>query len=131
MERHLVILSILVRLWGGLSMLVGISLLLLSAGALAILSDPNATAIAFASGLTAAMFATLGLSALCWGAAHVWSGVRLVRRDGRARALTLALALVNLLILPFGTALGSYAFWVLLTDDARRLFHTTPVAADL
>ena len=109
-------------------MLVGVSLLLLSVGALAILGDPNAAAVTFAAGLTAATFATLGVSALCWGGAHVWAGARLVRHDARARALTLALALVNLLILPFGTALGAYAFWVLLTDDARRLFHA-PTAA--
>jgi hypothetical protein len=35
----------------------------------------------------------------------------------------LALALVNLLVLPFGTALGAYALWILLTDEGRRLFE--------
>jgi hypothetical protein len=38
----------------------------------------------------------------------------------RARA---GLAVVNLLVLPFGTAFGVYALWVLLRDDGRRLFE--------
>jgi len=33
---------------------------------------------------------------------------------------------VDLLFLPFGTALGAYALWILLTNEGRRLFE--PVA---
>jgi hypothetical protein len=126
--RHLAILAILVRLWGALSLLVGVSLLLLAAGALAILIDPNAHSVAFAAGLTAGVFALLGACALLWGGGHVWAGARLRRRDPAGRVLTLALAVVNLLILPFGTALGSYALWVLLTNEGRRLFEPTAAA---
>ena len=39
------------------------------------------------------------------------------------RILMLALASANLLVIPFGTALGVYALWVLLTNDAHRLFE--------
>ncbi len=124
MDRHLGILAVLVRLWGALALLIAISLLLLAAGALAILIDPNGEPVAFAAGLTAGTFLTLGTSALVWGSAHVWAGVRLLRRDPAGRLLTLGLALVNLLILPFGTALGAYALWVLLTDEGRRLFES-------
>ena len=41
----------------------------------------------------------------------------------------LGLAVVNLLVLPFGTALGGYALWVLLTNDGRRLFEADGRAA--
>jgi hypothetical protein len=33
------------------------------------------------------------------------------------------LAVVNLFVLPVGTALGIYTFWVLLHNDARALFE--------
>jgi hypothetical protein len=33
------------------------------------------------------------------------------------------LAVLNLFVLPFGTALAIYTFWVLLHDDARALFE--------
>jgi hypothetical protein len=35
----------------------------------------------------------------------------------------LALALVDLVVLPFGTALAIYALWTLLTNEGRRLFE--------
>ena len=129
MERHVTVLGILTSLWGGLAMLVGVSLLLLSAGALAILWGPDGAAVGFAAGLTAGAFAGIGLFALLWGGVHVWSAVLLRRHAPAGRILALALAVVNLLVLPFGTGLGAYALWVLLTHDGRRLFEPTPHVA--
>lgn len=123
MERHLGILAILCTLWGALAMLVGASLLLLSAGALAILFGPDGSAVGFAAGVTATAFAVMGAVALLWGGAHVGASVLLRRRAAAGRFLTLGLAIVNLLVLPFGTALGAYALWILLTDEGRRLFE--------
>ena len=53
--------------------------------------------------------------------------VRACRAHGRAAAL--ALAVPNLVIVPFGTALGVYTLWVLLNDDARRVFGRPPRVA--
>ena len=127
MERHVGILAILCTLWGALAMLVGTSLLLLSAGALAILFGPDGSAVGLAAGVTATAFAVMGTVALMWGGAHVGASVLLRRRQAVGRFLTLGLAVVNLLVLPFGTALGAYALWILLTDEGRRLFE--PAAA--
>ena len=127
MERHVDILAILFTLWGALALFVGVSLLLLSAGALAILFGPDGSAVGFAAGVTATAFAVMGVVALIWGGAHVGASVLLRRRRAAGRVLTLGLAVVNLLVLPFGTALGAYALWILLTDAGRRLFE--PVAA--
>lgn len=122
-------LGILTSLWGALAMLVGVSLLLLSAGALAILWGPDGATVGFAAGLTAGAFAGLGLLALLWGGVHVWSAVLLRRHAPAGRILLLALAVVNLLVLPFGTGLGVYALWVLLTHEGRRLFEPLPHVA--
>lgn len=123
MERHVRLLGILAALWGGLAMLVGVSMLLLSAGALAMLAGPDAEIVGFAAGLTAAAFASIGVFTLIWGVAHVWAASLLRRRLPAGRVLMLGLAVANLLVLPFGTALGAYALWVLLTDEGRRLFE--------
>jgi hypothetical protein len=122
-QRHVDLLGTLASLWGALAMLVGVSMLLLAAGALAELLAPVANRVGFAAGLTAAVFAVIGVFALVWGGAHVWAAVLLKRRRASGRVLSLALALVNLLVLPFGTAFGAYALWVLLRDDGRRLFE--------
>lgn len=123
MERHVNLLGILATLWGALAMLVGVSMLLLAAGALAELFAPVANRVDFAASLTAAMFVLLGVFALVWGGAHVWAAVLMKRRRPLGRVLSLALAVVNLLVLPFGTAFGAYALWVLLRDEGRRLFE--------
>jgi len=122
-ERHVNLLGILATLWGALAMLVGVSTLLLAAGALSELLAPAANRVDFAASLTAAMFVLIGVFALVWGGAHVWAAMLMKRRRPLGRVLSLALAVVNLLVLPFGTAFGAYALWVLLRDEGRRLFE--------
>jgi hypothetical protein len=122
-ERHVTLLGILAGLWGALAMLVGVSMLLLSAGALAELLESVGTGVEFAAGLTATALALLGVFSLLYGGAHVWGSVLIRRRTPFGRVLMLALALVDLVVLPFGTALGIYALWALLTNDGRRLFE--------
>jgi hypothetical protein len=122
-ERHVNILAILTTVGGALGMLVGLSMLLLAAAPVAILNSRQGDAVGFAASFMAAVFAVTGLFALLWGAAHLWAATQLRRREAIGRMMTLGLALVDLLILPFGTALGIYALWVLLTDEGRRLFE--------
>src|SRR5215207_6240161 len=127
MDRHVNLLGVLASLWGALAMLVGVSMLLLAAGAVATVLDAMGAAMELAAGLTAGVFAVIGLFALLWGAAHTWAAILLKRRRPLGRVVSLGLAVVNLLVLPFGTAFGAYALWVLLTHDGRHLFE--PAAA--
>ncbi|MBI3047146.1 MAG: hypothetical protein HYY76_02440 [Acidobacteria bacterium] len=124
MERHVRLLAILASLWGALATLVGVSLLLLAGGALAILLGPEGDAVALAAGLTATVFAAIGGFTLAWGLVHIWVAARLRRRHPLGRVVMLGLAVVNLLVFPFGTALGAYALWILLANEGRRLFET-------
>jgi hypothetical protein len=127
-ERHVQLLGILATLWGALTMLVGLSMLLLAAGVLAEVVTARGE-VALAAGVTAWMFTIVVVFALVWGGAHVWTAALLRRRRSYGRVVALALAVVNLLLLPFGTALGIYALWVLLTDGGRRLFEPVLPAA--
>lgn len=120
MERHLALLGVLATVWGALAALVGVSLLLLAAGALAEVLVPEG--LGLAAGLTAAAFGLIGLLAVAFGGAHAWSAALLRRQRPAGRILMLALAGIDLLVLPFGTALGVYAFWVLLPHAGARIF---------
>ena len=103
--------------------LVGLSTLALGVGAVAIITSASRDGGAqFAAGLTAAAFATLALIAIVWGLAHVAVGVPLRKRQPSARLAALTLGAVDLLLLPYGTALGCYALWVLLNEDGKKLF---------
>jgi hypothetical protein len=120
---HLDFLGILFIIWGVLTTLVGLSTLALGVGAVAIITSASREGGAqFAAGLTAAAFATLALIAIVWGLAHVAVGVPLRKRRPSARLAALTLGAVDLLLLPYGTALGCYALWVLLNEEGKKLF---------
>jgi hypothetical protein len=116
-------LGVLFIVWGLLTALIGVSTLALGVGAFALLASPNRGGDGqIAAGLTAAIFTTLAIIALIWGAAHVVVGVPLRRHKSWSRIAALALGSVDLLLLPYGTALGAYALWILLREEGKQLF---------
>ena len=109
--------------WGVLTALVGVSTLALGVGAVALItSNSRGGGSQVAAGLTAAAFTALALIAILWGAAHVIVGVPLRRRRAWSRLVALMLGSVDLLLLPYGTALGCYTLWVLLSEEGKALF---------
>jgi hypothetical protein len=128
---HVDFVGVLFVVWGLLTTLVGVSTLALGVGAVAIIARASrAGGGEVAAGLTAAVFTTLAIIAIIWGAAHVAIGVPLRQRRPWARHVALMLGSVDLVLLPYGTALGAYALWVLLNEQAKRLFEGSPVKAE-
>lgn len=124
MKRHADFLGILYLAWGAIFALVGLAGLALAGGALAIArgGGPVTVRSEFAAGVTALTLGLIALLALLFGALHLWIGAVLRRYRPWARLLALGLAVINLVLFPFGTALGGYAFWVLLTEEGRALY---------
>src|SRR6185436_15168390 len=107
MSSHVDFVGVLFVVWGLLTTLVGVSTLALGIGAVALIaSAAGGEGAQFAAGLTAAAFTTLAVIAIAWGAAHVVVGVPLRRHRPWARLMALMLGSVDLLLLPYGTALG-------------------------
>jgi hypothetical protein len=117
-------LGVLFIVWGLLTALVGVSTLALGVGAVALIASASRGGGAgqVAAAVTAAVFTTLAFIAIVWGAAHVVVGVPLRRRRPRARIMALVLGSVDLLLLPYGTALGVYALWILLSERGKSTF---------
>ena len=124
MKRHADFLGLLYLAWGAIFALVGLAGLALAGGALAIArgGGPVTVNSEFAAGLTALTLGLIAVLALIVGALHLWIGAMLRRYRPWARLLALALAVINLVLFPFGTALGGYALWVLLTEEGRALY---------
>ena len=113
--------GVLFIIWGILTTLVGLSTLALAVGAVAIITSASrGAARSLLRGLTAAVFTALALIAIAWGGAHIAVGVPLRRRRHWARLLALMLGAVDLLLLPYGTALGCYTLWVLLNERGQE-----------
>jgi hypothetical protein len=122
LKSHVDFLGVLFVVWGLLTVVIGLSTLALGVGAVALIASSRGGGGQVAAGITAAAFTTLAFIALLWGAAHVIVGLPLRRHTPWSRLLALMLGSVDLLLLPYGTALGIYALWVLLTEDGKRLF---------
>jgi hypothetical protein len=123
-RSHVDFVGVLFIVWGLLTTLVGVSTLALGIGAVALIESASRGGGGgqFAAGLTAAVFTALAIIAILWGAAHVIVGVPLRRHKPWSRLLALTLGSVDLLLLPYGTALGVYALYVLLNEKGKALF---------
>ena len=122
MTSHVDFVGVLFVVWGLLTTLVGVSTLALGVAAVTLMAPASRGGGQVAAGLVAAIFTTLAVVAIVWGAAHVAVGVPLRQRKPWARLVALLLGSVDLVLLPYGTALGAYALWVLLTEQGKALF---------
>jgi len=124
MPVHLDVLGRLHVLLGALAILAGSSLFLIAFGtsfALTQLADAGAAGQA---GVW--ILAGCGAVFVAGGTALILTGRALGKRRPAARRWALILAVLDLLAVPFGTALSVYSFWVLLNDEARREFGRPP-----
>ncbi|MBA3295435.1 MAG: hypothetical protein H0U19_00725 [Acidobacteria bacterium] len=125
MRAHLRLLGVLQLTWGAIGLLLGAATLALAGGALAI--GVSSSGERMAAGVTALTFGVFAAALLVGGAANAWAGRSLRRHEPAGRSAVLWLAVPNLFLLPFGTALGIYAWWVLLHNESRAIFLGAPV----
>jgi choline-glycine betaine transporter len=120
MRHHIDVLGRLHGVWGTFGVLTGLSLAILAAGSWASAAELGSVgrgeqAAVWVLVVSGVILGGGGLAMMAAG-----RGVSRLRPSGRTAVIVLALP--NLVFVPFGTALGVYALWVLLNDDARRAF---------
>ena len=115
-EQHVSILGWLLIMAHAVFLLIGAFVFVLLTGIGVAVRDQEALAIL---GLVGTSVAVLLLLLALPG---IVAGVGLLKRYGWARFLTLAVAFLNLINFPVGTAIGLYAIWVLLQDTALDYF---------
>jgi hypothetical protein len=121
MTAHVNLLGILQVVWGWIGLLLGVSMLLLAGGAVMIGLTSQGREIP--AGVTAAAFGVCAAALLAFGVGNAWAGAAIKRRQPAGRIAAMVLAVPNLFVLPFGTALGIYAMWVLLHDETRAMLR--------
>ena len=123
MKHHVEFLGTLFIVWGLLTVVVGVSTLALGVGAATLVTSAGRSGGSqVAAGLTAAAFGALAFIAMLWGVVHVIVGVPLRRCTPWSRLIALMLGSIDLLLLPYGTALGVYALYVLLNEEGKAMF---------
>ena len=121
MRSHLNLVGLLHVAWGAMGLLLGAASLLFAIGAASIAVGESGSAMSAA--FTTVMFLVFAAALVAGGWANAWAGRAVRRHRASGRTAALVLAVLNLFVLPFGTALAVYAFWVLLHNDSRALFE--------
>jgi hypothetical protein len=124
-KRHVDFLSTLYVTWGAIFALVAIAGFALAAGAFAVAEStgPVRFGSEMAARLTGVTITIIALIALVSAVLHLAIGRQLKKLRPSARLMAIALAVANMILFPFGTALGAYAVWVLLNEEGRKLFE--------
>lgn len=129
MDTHVKILGILHIVFGAMGLLAGLFVMALFGGVAGLVGafghgGESLIAIPILGGIGAlVLLVTMVLSL-----PGLIAGIGLMRFRGWARILTIILSAINLLNFPFGTALGVYGLWVLLSVEGTRLFNGRSVA---
>ena len=131
MDLHVKILAAFHLILGVLGLMGSLMVVLLFGGAagiirLAAANDPDAWIAVPIVGLVGSMLVMFIFTLSVPG---IIAGYGLSKRRPWARIFTIVLSVINLINIPFGTLLGIYGLWVLLSRDTARLFGATPVAA--
>ncbi|MGH9160617.1 MAG: hypothetical protein ACRD2X_11630, partial [Vicinamibacteraceae bacterium] len=119
MHTHADLVGRLHTIAGALAGLAALALAALGVGAVSLAGDDE---VRVAASLTAALFFGVAAFLLLWGAASMGAGLALRRYHPWARLAAFPLSVLDLFIVPFGTALALYTIWVLIHPDTRRLF---------
>jgi hypothetical protein len=123
MQTHVKVLGVLHIVFGILGILIGLGVMTLFGGLASIVQmegDPDAaTAVPILGAIGGVVLVVL----LVLSIPGIIAGAGLLSFKPWARILMIVISILDLVNFPFGTALGIYGLWVLLTADGARLFE--------
>ena len=126
MANHVKVVGILWIVWGALGLLIGllVASILIGAGLIAKIEggEPEALGIlTIVATFITGLFLILSLP-------DIIVGIGILKHQQWGRILGFILAALNLLSIPFGTALGIYTLYVLLSPEGQAVFEGKNVA---
>ena len=119
-RQHSHILGILWLALSAFNLLGGMFLLILGTTLFPHLREMDKVPPDVPVGFLTSLFTTLGILVLGKAALGFIAGWGLMKHEAWARVLSLVLAFLSLLNVPFGTALGIYTMWVLMPGESQR-----------
>lgn len=126
MQTHVKVLAALFIVFGALGVLAALGLMAIFGGTMGIVGaagDEEGRAIALPIiGLTGTLLTAFLLVLSIPG---LVTGFGLLSYKNWARVLGIVLSALQLINIPFGTVLGAYGLWVLLSKETEQLFQET------
>ena len=127
MEQHIKTLGVLNIVWGAMGALGGLVVLLVFGSAFGIVGTalPHDADAAIALPIIGLVGGTIAFFLLTLSVPSIIAGIGLLRFRSWSRILAIVVSALHLLSIPFGTALGIYGLWVLLSQESLRFFTPT------
>ena len=127
METHLKIVAVLHIMLGAMGIFAALTLLLLMGGLVGILGtnpagDVSAWSLPIIGGIGGIILLVL---ILLWLPGLI-GGIGLLRHASWSRVFMIVISAIDLLGVPFGTALGIYGIWVLTRPESEALLERRP-----
>ena len=117
MDKHLTVVAALHIGYGIMSLLLGLAIWIGLMGAGILSADPHAIRVLSFVGTV------VGLFLLIVSVPEIVGGIGLLRRRPWARIVLLVLAVLELIRIPLGTALGVYTIWALVQDETKQILE--------
>jgi len=124
MQTHVKVLGVLYLAVSGLALAGALFLLLVmggTAGIVGVAADPEDAAIAIP--VLGIAGTALAMILILFAIPGLLTGYGLLKYKPWARIVGIVFSALNLINVPFGTLLGAYGLWVLLTRETERLFE--------
>jgi hypothetical protein len=127
MASHIRIIGILHIVMGGLGLLAALAFLLIFGGIAGIVgananSHDDLTALPILGGIGGLVFIVIAVLSL----PSIICGIGLMQFKPWARIFGIVLSALHLMNVPFGTALGAYGLYALLSPEGEMLFRGRP-----
>ncbi len=126
MDSHVKILAILNIVWGSLGVLGALIVMLVFGSVLGILgvTAHHEAEAGVAIPIVGLVGAVVFFVVLIASIPAIIAGIGLLRFAPWSRILAIIVSALHLFNIPFGTALGIYGLWVLLSREAQCLFES-------
>ena len=129
METHVKVLAVLHIVLGALGVLIGLGVFAFFGGIAGLVHLDGDADSAVAIPILGAVGGFVFVVLLVLSVPGIIAGVGLLSYQPWSRIFTIVLSVLHLLNIPFGTALGIYGLWVLLSNEGARLFEMRTAAS--
>jgi len=123
MQTHVKVLAVLHIVFGALGVLVGLGIFVFFGGVAGLVQMDNDPDAAFVVPMMGAIGGFVLIVLLILSVPGIIAGIGLLSYQPWARILTIVLSILDLISIPFGTALGIYGLWVLFNTEGAQLFE--------
>lgn len=128
MATHIKVVGILHIVMGAFGLMIGLAFLLFFGGLAGVVgvsdhSRDNLAAIPILGAIGGFLFILIGVLSL----PGIITGIGLLQFRPWGRMMGIILSALHLFNVPFGTVLGVYGLWALLTPEAEALFRRDPL----